>query len=102
MRILLALLSLFLFLPATAGKEVRVYKGDSPFLNDVLFTVRDGKVYKTVTFTFNGITQTWMAENLTYSSATITPVLDSALRSRKRSTWKSANVTISIRRHLSS
>ena len=46
MRILLALLSLFLFLPASAGKEVRVYKGDSPFLSDVLFTVRDGKVYK--------------------------------------------------------
>ena len=39
---------------------------------------RDGKVYKTVTFSFNGITQTWMAENLTYSSETVTPVLDSA------------------------
>ena len=78
MRILLALLSLFLFLPASAGKEVRVYKGDSRYQSDILFTVRDGKVYKTVTFTFNGITQTWMAENLTYSSATITPVLDSA------------------------
>ena len=39
---------------------------------------RDGKTYKTVTYTFNGITQTWMAENLTYSNETITPVLDSA------------------------
>ena len=46
MRILLALLSLFLFLPASAGKEVRVYKGDSRYQSDMLFTVRDGKVYK--------------------------------------------------------
>lgn len=46
MRILLALLSLFLFLPASAGKEVRVYKGDSHFLDDVICTVRDGHVYR--------------------------------------------------------
>jgi hypothetical protein len=46
MRILLALLSLFLFLPASAGKEVRVYKGDSRYQSDILFTVRNGKVYK--------------------------------------------------------
>ena len=38
---------------------------------------RDGKVYKTVSYTFNGITQTWMAENLVYSSETVKPVLDS-------------------------
>lgn len=46
MRILLALLSLFLFLPAATGKEVRVYKGDSHFLDDVICTVRDGSLYK--------------------------------------------------------
>ena len=39
---------------------------------------RDGRTYKTVSYTFNGITQTWMAENLVYSSETVKPVLDSA------------------------
>ena len=39
---------------------------------------RDGRTYKTVSYTFNGITQTWMAENLVYSSESVKPVLDSA------------------------
>jgi len=39
---------------------------------------RDGRTYKTVSYSFNGITQTWMAENLVYSSETVKPVLDSA------------------------
>lgn len=39
---------------------------------------RDGRTYKTVSFTFNGVTQTWMAENLVYSSETVKPALDSA------------------------
>lgn len=56
----------------------RTIQDDVSHVGDTMTDERDGKVYKTVTFTFNGITQTWMAENLTYSSATITPVLDSA------------------------
>ena len=44
----------------------------------VMTDVRDGKTYKTVTYSFNGITQTWMMENLAYSSETVKPVLDSA------------------------
>ena len=46
MKTLLPLLSLLLFLPALAGKEVKVYKGDSRYASDILCTVRDGKVYQ--------------------------------------------------------
>lgn len=42
---------------------------------------RDGKVYKTVTYVIDGQTQTWFAENLTYSDENIQPSigLDSAI-----------------------
>lgn len=54
-------------------------KGDEFSRTDGVMTdVRDGKTYKTVTYTFNEITQTWMTENLAYSSETVKPVLDSA------------------------
>ena len=36
---------------------------------------RDGKVYKTVTYSFEGSTYTWLAENLRYSDSLIQPVL---------------------------
>ena len=36
---------------------------------------RDGKVYRTVTYNINGVDQTWMAENLSYSDARIVPAV---------------------------
>ena len=56
----------------------RSIQGDISHVDGTMTDERDGKIYKTVTFTFNGITQTWMAENLTYSSENVSPVLDSA------------------------
>ena len=41
---------------------------------------RDGKTYKTVTYNWDGVTQTWMAQNLNYVDTTSTGV-DSALKS---------------------
>ena len=40
------LLFLALFLAASAGPEVKVFKGTSRYNSDILATVRDGKVYK--------------------------------------------------------
>ena len=56
----------------------RVLQDDISRSDSTMIDERDGKMYKTVTFVFNDIVQTWMAENLTYSSETITPVFDSA------------------------
>ena len=56
----------------------RVVEDDVSHAENTMIDERDGKVYKTVTYNFNGITQTWMMDNLTYSSETITPVFDSA------------------------
>ena len=56
----------------------RTLQDDVSHADNTMTDERDGKTYKTVTFEFNGITQTWMAENLTYSSETVTPILDSA------------------------
>jgi uncharacterized protein (TIGR02145 family) len=36
---------------------------------------RDGKVYNTVTYSFEGSTYTWLAENLRYSDSLVQPVL---------------------------
>ena len=55
----------------------RVLQDDISRSDSTMIDERDGKMYKTVTFVFNDIVQTWMAENLTYSSETITPVWDS-------------------------
>lgn len=40
---------------------------------------RDGKTYKTVTYNWDGVTQTWMAQNLNYAD-TMSASADSALR----------------------
>lgn len=56
----------------------RTMDGEISREEGVMTDVRDGKTYKTVTYSFNGITQTWMMENLAYSSETVKPVLDSA------------------------
>ncbi|WP_157747938.1 FISUMP domain-containing protein [Fibrobacter succinogenes] len=37
---------------------------------------RDGKVYNTVTYSFEGSTYTWFAENLRYSDSLVQPVLE--------------------------
>ena len=36
---------------------------------------RDGKIYRTVTYNINGVSQTWMAENLSYSDVRIVPAV---------------------------
>jgi uncharacterized protein (TIGR02145 family) len=56
----------------------RTMDGEISREEGVMTDVRDGKTYKTVTYSFNGITQTWMMENLAYSTETVKPVLDSA------------------------
>ena len=43
------------------------------FTSGTMTDERDGKVYKTVTYVINGQTQTWFAENLTYSDENIQP-----------------------------
>ncbi|MBO7414048.1 MAG: hypothetical protein J6U20_10395 [Fibrobacter sp.] len=51
---------------------------------------RDGKTYKTVTYDWDGVTQTWMAENLNYADTTSTNT-DSALKNNllgNTSCWK--------------
>lgn len=47
--------------------------------NGTMIDNRDGKTYKTVTYNFGGITQTWMAENLDFVDTT-SSVTDSALK----------------------
>ena len=43
------------------------------FVMDSVIDVRDGKTYKTVTYTIDGENKTWFAENLTYSNDSIQP-----------------------------
>lgn len=43
------------------------------FTMDSVTDVRDGKTYKTVTYTIDGENKTWFAENLTYSNDSIQP-----------------------------
>jgi uncharacterized protein (TIGR02145 family) len=61
-----------------SASAYRALQDDISRADGTMTDERDGKTYKTVTFTFNGITQTWMAENLTYSSEAVKPVFDSA------------------------
>lgn len=54
------------------GKKVEYTSG-------MMMDARDGKNYKTVTYNWNGVTQTWMAENLNYADTTSSKA-DSALK----------------------
>ena len=40
------------------------------YTNGTMVDNRDGKTYKTVTYNWGGVTQTWMAENLNYADTT--------------------------------
>lgn len=47
--------------------------------NGTMTDNRDGKTYKTVTYNFGGVAQTWMAENLNFADTT-SPSADSTLK----------------------
>ncbi len=49
------------------------------YTNGTMVDNRDGKTYKTVTYNWGGVTQTWMAENLNYAD-TASSNADSALK----------------------
>lgn len=46
-----------------------------PFTTGTMTDERDGKTYKTVTYNIQGQSQTWFAENLTFSDDSIQPVI---------------------------
>ena len=66
-------------LRCNAGAWEKTYK--YKIIDQVKYTtgsmtdLRDGKTYKTVTYNINGKPQTWMAENLNYSDASVVPAV---------------------------
>lgn len=52
-------------------------------INGTMLDTRDGKTYKTVTYNWGDITQTWMAENLNFADTT-SPSIDQNLKENLR------------------
>ena len=61
-----------------SGKWVPGWK-KVEYTNGTMTDARDGKTYKTVTYNWNGVTQTWLAENLNYAD-TASSEADSAMK----------------------
>ncbi|WP_173475741.1 FISUMP domain-containing protein [Fibrobacter succinogenes] len=63
------------------------------YSSGVMTDARDGKTYKTVTYNWGDITQTWMAENLNYTDATSSKTCwdgDSSCDYGRYYTWRTA------------
>ena len=61
------------------------------FESGTMVDARDGKTYKTVTYNWDGVTQTWMAQSLNYVD-TVSASADSALKSNLLGRTKCSNV----------
>lgn len=78
------------FTVACQSKKWVIDSKKTPYTSGTMVDNRDGKTYKTVTYNWGDVTQTWMAENLNFADTTSSSV-DSTLKNNllgKTSCWE--------------